>query len=62
MGKDLPKLGLDHLFGRLLALFARVKGLGKLGQPAHIGILMPREEFVQPRRDGPLRRLIRHAC
>src|SRR5690349_6323782 len=61
MGIDLPKLGLDHLFRRFRALLPRVKGLSKLGQPSHIGILMPRKKFVQPGRDNPRRRLIHHA-
>src|SRR5690349_13888103 len=61
MRKNLPKFGLDHLLRRLRSVFTGVEGLGELGQAANIGILMPREELVQPGGDSPLDRVVGHA-
>ena len=45
-GIDLPKLGLDQVLRRFLAILPRLDGLRKLRQPTDIGILMPRKQLV----------------
>src|SRR5262249_15009706 len=61
MRVHLPKLGFDHLLRGFRTVFTLLHWLGKLRQPADIGVLMAGEQFIQPWRHCRPCRLMIHA-